>query len=55
MAHSAEDETTQGGMSCGGSSIVGEDEALSNSTGAKVMAERGRTVAGGRDVDVVHR
>jgi hypothetical protein len=32
---------------------VGKDEALSNSTSAEVMAERGRTVASGRHVDVV--
>jgi hypothetical protein len=37
-----------------GVSIVGEDEAVPNSTGTDVMAERGRTVAGGDRVDAVH-
>jgi hypothetical protein len=53
MAHSAGDETARGGMSCGGASIVGKDEAVSNSTGAEVMVEQGRTVAGGDRVDAV--
>jgi hypothetical protein len=54
MAHSAEDETARGRLSCGGVNIVGEDEAVPNSTGVDVMAERGRTVAGRDRVDAVH-
>jgi hypothetical protein len=53
MAHSAEDETAQGGLPCGGVSIVGEDEAVPNSTSADMMVERGRTVAGGDRVGAV--
>jgi hypothetical protein len=54
MAHSAEDEMARGRLPCGGVSIVGEDEAVPNSTSAEVMAERGRTVVGGDRVDAVH-
>jgi hypothetical protein len=42
MVHIAEDEMTQGGLPCGGVSVVGEDGAVPNSTSADVMAERGR-------------
>jgi hypothetical protein len=54
MAHNAEDEMARGRLSCGGVSIVGGDEAVPNSTGADVMVEQGRTVAGRDRVDVVH-
>jgi hypothetical protein len=41
MAHSAEDEMAQGGLSCGGVNIVDDDGAVPNSTGTDVMAEQG--------------
>jgi hypothetical protein len=53
-AHTAKDETARGGLLGGGVSIVGEDEAVPNSTSVEVMAERGRTVAGGDRVDAMH-
>jgi hypothetical protein len=54
MAHGAEDKTAQGWLSCGGVSILGEDGAVPNSTGADVMVEQGRTVAVGEHIDAVH-